>query len=491
MAYRKHRRRKSKRLKKPIKILFFLIFFLGVGFAFYFGYQLHNPYVSILDTEKSGSNIYYSSVSKLFYTEGQKPVANAILSISEDGDDYRKIRTDENGMLYTGWFETENGRYYYDEQGNLVTKSTTIDGQYYELDTDGRVLDNEWKDGKWYMDGSCIGAEHDTLLFLAGETGFYYLSSENGGAPLTNSSTTLKDGRTVRFDENGHLINYQIHDESGYYYPIVEAFETTDITKDVPVDLYQREHASSSSYRFINHRGYHESAPENNMLAFEASYENGYSYVETDVQFTADGIPVLSHDSTINACGRNSDGSNIEESISVDSLSYDQLLQYDFGISRGYQYAGTSITTFEEFIAWCSAKEIKPYIELKDTVDTDDEIQRLVDIVNQYHMENNVTWISFSERRLRILANHATNTRIGFLTTSKTDVYNAMQVMSDLRNQGNDVFIDAEVSSQYNFLYNCQASSIPLELWTINSIDTVNSIDPYVSGVTTDTIIPE
>jgi len=46
----------------------------------------------------------------------------------------------------------------------------------------------------------------------------------------------------------------------------------------------------------IAHRGEPESWPENSLAGYAAVLEAGARYIETDVQITADGIPVLSHD---------------------------------------------------------------------------------------------------------------------------------------------------------------------------------------------------
>jgi glycerophosphoryl diester phosphodiesterase len=46
----------------------------------------------------------------------------------------------------------------------------------------------------------------------------------------------------------------------------------------------------------IGHRGEPSSYPENSLLGFDAVLHAGAAYIETDVQLTADGVPVLSHD---------------------------------------------------------------------------------------------------------------------------------------------------------------------------------------------------
>ncbi|MDH3561169.1 MAG: glycerophosphodiester phosphodiesterase family protein [Gammaproteobacteria bacterium] len=49
----------------------------------------------------------------------------------------------------------------------------------------------------------------------------------------------------------------------------------------------------------IGHRGEPEYYPENSLAGFRAVLDASARYIETDVQITADGIPILSHDPTL------------------------------------------------------------------------------------------------------------------------------------------------------------------------------------------------
>jgi glycerophosphoryl diester phosphodiesterase len=49
----------------------------------------------------------------------------------------------------------------------------------------------------------------------------------------------------------------------------------------------------------IAHRGDHSTAPENSIEAFEAAIASGADGIELDVRSTADGVPVVMHDPTI------------------------------------------------------------------------------------------------------------------------------------------------------------------------------------------------
>ena len=82
------------------------------------------------------------------------------------------------------------------------------------------------------------------------------------------------------------------------------------------------------------------------MSAFQKAYEYGYKYVETDVTFTADGVPVLLHDDSID---RTSNGSG-----KIASLTYEYVRTLDFGSWKSKEYAGEKIPSFDEFMAFCS-----------------------------------------------------------------------------------------------------------------------------------------
>ena len=49
----------------------------------------------------------------------------------------------------------------------------------------------------------------------------------------------------------------------------------------------------------IGHRGEPVSWPENSLAGFSAILQAGARYLETDVQLTADGVPILSHDASL------------------------------------------------------------------------------------------------------------------------------------------------------------------------------------------------
>ena len=174
-------------------------------------------------------------------------------------------------------------------------------------------------------------------------------------------------------------------------------------------------------------------APENTMPAFAAAAEAGYQFLESDVHFTKDGVAVLCHDSTINATARNADGSKIIGVKPIQFMTYEELLQYDFGIAAGEAYRGTRIPTFREWIAFCREADVTPYIELKSRMTTE-QVQTLMQLVEEAGMRDRAVWISFTwnlrmlqdvvaanpEAEVGLLSNGLANTTVAMAKTLQT-----------------------------------------------------------------------
>ena len=109
--------------------------------------------------------------------------------------------------------------------------------------------------------------------------------------------------------------------------------------------------------QFRAHRGCPE-FPENTMIAFEKAVAEGFEQIETDPQYTKDGVIVLIHDTRVNRTCRNSDGSEIIEPVFVSDLTYEELMQLDAGIAFGEEYRGTKVPRLEELLELLDGKGI-------------------------------------------------------------------------------------------------------------------------------------
>lgn len=241
---------------------------------------------------------------------------------------------------------------------------------------------------------------------------------------------------------------------------------------------------ANSLVNSVNHRGYSTLYPENTAIAYEKSAENGFKMVETDIQFTTDGIPVCLHDNTINRTARNSDGSELENTISINDLTYTQALEYDFGIFKGSTFAGTQILSFENFIALCRRLGLHPYIELKNDGNyIAENYVTLVNIVKAYGMMRKVTWIASDIDNLQAILALDAKARLGRVASSITNTL--INQMLSLRTSDNEVFIDCKFSALTSeSIASLIANDIPLEVWTLDDPSTMRTLDPYVSGCT-------
>ena len=231
----------------------------------------------------------------------------------------------------------------------------------------------------------------------------------------------------------------------------------------------------------IAHRGYSSVAPENTLPAYQLASKNNFKYVECDVSFTSDNVPVLLHDSTID---RTSDGTG-----NINDLTYEQVSQYDFGSWKSEAYAGTKIPTLEEFLSLCRNLGLYPYIELKNSATyTENQIQGLVDLTEKYGMKNKVTWISFSSTYLGYVKSYDSKARLGYVVSSITS--GNIETALELKTNDNEVFIDCSYSNVDSTAVNlCITNHLPLEVWTINSEANILSSNEYITGYTSNDLL--
>lgn len=224
----------------------------------------------------------------------------------------------------------------------------------------------------------------------------------------------------------------------------------------------------------VNHRGFCTEAPENTLPAYILSYLNGFKFVETDISFTSDDVPVLLHDSTID---RTSDGTG-----NINDLTFAQVREYDFGSWFSADYAGTKIPSLVEFLVLCRNLGLHPYLELKNTTSyTTAQLQKIVDMVEQYGMKGKVTYISFSDSYLQTIVSYDEYARVGFLSSSVSSTVVNKAVA--LRTGKNLVFLDSSAYGS-SAIELCEAAHLPLEVWTLDNATTIAGLNAYISGVT-------
>ncbi|WP_026971177.1 glycerophosphodiester phosphodiesterase family protein [Aliagarivorans marinus] len=121
------------------------------------------------------------------------------------------------------------------------------------------------------------------------------------------------------------------------------------------------------------HRGVKSVCPENTLVGIAKVVELGLQWVEIDVQLSADGVPVIVHDRTVNRCS-NGRGK-------VGELTLEQLRELDAGSWFDAAFANERIPTLAEALMLCQQLKLKLNLELK--VYRGDHVEALCQAVAQ------------------------------------------------------------------------------------------------------------
>lgn len=164
-----------------------------------------------------------------------------------------------------------------------------------------------------------------------------------------------------------------------------------------------------NSHRPLNiaHRGASAVAPENTLVAFERARALGADGVELDVRLSADGVPVVIHNATVDAT---TDGSG-----QVAEMTVAQLERLDAGAWFGPSYAGTRIPTLEETLLSLGEKLLFN-IELKGHSPVGRGLVRaVVDLVEGLQLVDRILISSFNPLHLHRLQKIAPRIQTGLL----------------------------------------------------------------------------
>jgi glycerophosphoryl diester phosphodiesterase len=164
------------------------------------------------------------------------------------------------------------------------------------------------------------------------------------------------------------------------------------------------------------HRGFRAIRAENTMAAFEASVGK-CDFVELDVGFSRDGVPIIIHDDTLE---RTSDAAELEGFMppyAVVDYSYAELLRLDFSswfmqkdpfgtIASGVvtrveleTLPAQHILTLEEVLSFFKQHQIPVNVEIKDMRATDFDAvatRKVLDLLKETEMEESVLLSSFN-----------------------------------------------------------------------------------------------
>ena len=137
----------------------------------------------------------------------------------------------------------------------------------------------------------------------------------------------------------------------------------------------------------IAHRGLSGIEPENTNAAFIAAGNRSYYGIETDIHRTADGRFAVIHDGNLKRVA------GVETEVETASLEeLQKIIHFDKdGLADRID---ARVGTLENYIKICKKYNKHAVLELKSDF-TDEEIEKIIEIVKSYDYLDNLTFISF------------------------------------------------------------------------------------------------
>ncbi|MEP7303044.1 MAG: glycerophosphodiester phosphodiesterase [Caldimonas sp.] len=122
--------------------------------------------------------------------------------------------------------------------------------------------------------------------------------------------------------------------------------------------------------RWVAHRGAGKLAPENTLAAFRVGASHGYRAFECDVKLSADGVPFLLHDETLQ---RTTNAHGLAA-----RFKWSELSRFDAGSWHGRNFAGEPLPSLETIARYCLGNDFALNIEIKPTPGSEEETGRVV-----------------------------------------------------------------------------------------------------------------
>jgi glycerophosphoryl diester phosphodiesterase len=205
----------------------------------------------------------------------------------------------------------------------------------------------------------------------------------------------------------------------------------------------------------VGHRGAMGYAPENTFAAYELALTMGVDAVECDVHLSADGVPVVIHDHTLD---RTTDGRGL-----VRDHALAQLKALDAGSWRGAEFAGQRLPTLDELLGWCASR-VGLSIELKNgPLFYDGLAEQVVDLVRRHGMLERASVISFDHQAIRRVKQLEPRLAAGVLFAARL-----VDAPAVARAAGAETIMPAYYFATPDVIDQAHAAGLTISVWTVD-----------------------
>ncbi|MGM9936966.1 MAG: glycerophosphodiester phosphodiesterase family protein [Candidatus Ornithomonoglobus sp.] len=368
-----------------------------------------------------------------------------------------------------------------------------------------------FEDGRLKMNAPVTRAQFTAFMSRISVLGWENGSIDSSGNDYETDTSIISDyfytpactisaGNNIIFEfihyNEGYELTYEsgwksgeIYLPSGIYRIAAKYYDESPINTDAGSLVKFNYMPSVTDYarifRTAAHRGGDFGAPENTISEFSLAAQKGYSYIECDVRWTSDNVPIICHNADL--------GIPAEGFGSISQITFDKLRQYRFSSYKDTDYEGETIASYEEMIYLCKQTVLNPYVEIYDGESfTAERAMQLIDIAKKYNMEQRITWISSYFNALMTIKETSSQPDLRLLYVCSVKDYTLKWKLSELKNSTNRVGLD--VNYQYldeDYIDFMKQSGFDVECWTVDDDSTAQQlINMGVTGITTDNLGP-
>lgn len=208
----------------------------------------------------------------------------------------------------------------------------------------------------------------------------------------------------------------------------------------------------------VAHRGASALAPENTLAAFTLAIDHGAAAVECDVHLSADGVPVIIHDSTLD---RTTDGAG-----EVAAHRFHELRALDAGRWMNRRFLGERLPSLDEALAACAGRA-RLFVELKRG-GGDALVDASLAAIGRA-TGTDVAVIGFGPEEVRAVARRRPDLPLGFLVTRQHVRQHGSAAAIELTaSLGATFFCPQHDAVDANLVGLAHDRDLPVSVWTVD-----------------------